>query len=307
MRKLSRYGSTPIICPDGNRKWEVGGTFNPGAVAVDGTIHLLYRAVDGQGTSRLGYARSLDGGTISYRSSSPVLEPSANWEQFGCEDPRITRLNGRFYVTYTAYSHQGTRIALASTENFSNFRKHGIVGPDVNDKDCVLFPVLINGRVALLHRVEGRIQVAFFEGLEALEHPQEYWKGYLRNVEGFEVIKPRYYWETRKIGTGAPPIRTAKGWLVIYHGVSADRVYRAGALLLDLDDPKKVIARTKEPILQPETEFERFGIVPNVIFPTGAVVHGGNLLVYYGGGDRVCCVASAPFDEFLEELAKESP
>jgi len=89
--------------------------------------------------------------------------------------------------------------------------------------------------------------------------------------------------------------------------VSADRVYRAGALLLDLDNPKEVIARTKEPILQPETEFEKLGIVPNVVFPTGAVVHGGNLLVYYGGGDRVCCVASAPFDEFFEELANESP
>ena len=307
MRKLSRCGSNPVITPDTGQGWEVGGTFNPGAVAADGVIHLLYRAVDGQGTSRLGYARSFDGGAISSRSSTPVLEPSAHWEEFGCEDPRITRLNGRFYVTYTAYSQRGPRIALASTEDFTHFKKYGVVGPDRNDKDCVLFPELVNGKVAMLHRVDGKIQVAYFEDLEVLEHARGYWKDYLRKLEEFEVIKPRFYWETRKVGAGPPPIRTPKGWLVIYHGVNAERIYRVGALLLDLDDPKKVIARTREPILQPETEFEKLGVVPNVVFPDGAVVHDGELLVYYGAADRVCCAASVPLDEFLGELEKETP
>lgn len=307
MRKLTRCGSKPIITPEDGKEWEVGGTFNPGAIAADGVIHLLYRAVDRRGTSRLGYARSFDGGDISSRSATPVLEPSAKWEEFGCEDPRITRLNGRIYVTYTAYSQRGPRMALASTEDFSQFKKYGIVGPDRNDKDCVIFPEAINGKIALLHRVEGRIQLAYFESLEALEHSRSYWKDYLRKLDQFEVIGPRFYWETRKVGAGSPPIRTPKGWLVIYHGVSVERVYRVGALLLDLDDPKKVIARTREPILQPETEFEKLGIVPNVVFPAGAVVHEGQLLVYYGGADRVCCTASALLDEFLEELAKEKP
>lgn len=305
MRKLSRCSSKPVITPDDGRGWEVGGTFNPGAVAANGVIHLLYRAVDGHGTSRLGYARSLDGGHMWNRSRTPVLKPSANWEEFGCEDPRITCLNNRFYVTYTAYSHRGPRIALASTQNFSHFKKHGIVGPDLNDKDCVLFPELVDGKIALLHRIGGNIQLAYFESLDALENSHGYWESYLRTLEEFEIIKPRFYWETRKVGAGPPPIRTPKGWLVIYHGVSAERVYRVGAILLDLDNPMKVIARTRDPILQPETEFERVGVVPNVVFPDGAVVHEGELLVYYGGADRVCCAASAPFDEFLEELEKD--
>ena len=307
MRKLSRCGSNPVITPDTGHGWEVGGTFNPGAVAADGVIHLLYRAVDGQGTSRLGYARSVDGGEISSRSSTPVFEPSAKWEEFGCEDPRITQMDGRFYVTYTAYSQRGPRIALASTEDFSNFKKHGIVGPDLNDKDCVLFPEPINGKIALLHRVDGKVQIAYFEDLGTLEHSRAYWDDYLRDLDAVEVIRPRFHWETRKVGAGPPPMKTTKGWLVIYHGVSAERIYRVGAVLLDLDDPKKVIARTRDPILQPETEFERLGVVPNVVFPDGAVVHDGELLVYYGGADRVCCAASAPLDEFLRELEAEKP
>ena len=307
LRKLTRCGGNPVITPDDGRGWEVGGTFNPGAAAADGVIHLLYRAVDGHGTSRLGYARSYDGGGISGRSVAPVLEPSANWEEFGCEDPRITRLNGGFYVTYTAYSQRGPRIALASTEDFSNFKKHGIVGPDVNDKDCVLFPEAIHGKVALLHRLDGKIEIAYFESLEALENSQDYWNSYLRNLEEFEVIRPRFHWEIRKVGAGTPPIKTAEGWLVIYHGVSAERVYRAGALLLDLDNPRRVIARTREPILEPEADFERLGVVPDVVFPNGAVVHQGELFVYYGGADRVCCTASVPFDAFLEELVNEKP
>lgn len=309
MRKLIRCKGNPVITPDNGQGWEAGGTFNPAAVAADGVIHLLYRAVDSRGTSRLGYARSSDGSHIPNRSRSrsPALEPSASWEEFGCEDPRITHLNRRYYVTYTAFSHRGPRIALASTDDFSHFKKYGIVGPDVHDKDCVLFPELINGKIALLHRVEGKIQVAYFETLDALEHSREYWDDYLRKVRNFEVIRPRFYWEKRKVGAGPPPIKTPKGWLLIYHGVSGERVYRAGALLLDLDDAKKVIARTKEPILEPETEFEKLGVVPNVVFPNGAVVHQGELFVYYGGADRVCCVASVALDDFLDELEKENP
>lgn len=307
LRKLTRYNGNPVITPNDGQEWEVGGTFNPGAAAVDGVIHLLYRAVDGRGTSRLGYARSYDGGKVSTRSVTPVLEPSANWEEFGCEDPRITHLNGSFYVTYTAYSQRGPRVALASTEDFSHFNKHGIVGPDVNDKDCVLFPDAINGKIALLHRIDRKIQIAYFESLEALENPRDYWDSYMRSLEEFEVIRPRFHWEKRKVGAGPPPIKTPQGWLVVYHGVSAERVYRVGALLLDLDNPRRVIARAREPILEPEADFERLGAVPDVVFPNGAVVHQGELFVYYGGADRVCCAASVPFDAFLEELVNEKP
>lgn len=306
MPRLTRFSGNPIITPRHGQNWEVDGTFNPGAVDARGAIHLLYRAVDANGISRLGYARALSATQISFRSSDPVLEPSADWEEFGCEDPRITSLDGTFYVTYTAFSRRGPRIALASTKDFSHFDKYGLVGPDRNDKDCVMFPERINGRIAILHRLESRVQIAYFESLEALGNSQEFWNGYVKHFDDYEIMKPKFPWEKRKVGIGPPPIKTERGWLVIYHGVSVERIYRAGAILLDLDDPAKVVARTREPILEPEMEFEKRGVVPNVVFPDGAIIQNGTLLTYYGGADKVCCVARAPIEEFLDELERQA-
>jgi len=295
-----------VIAPRRDVDWENIGTFNPGAIAHDGFIHLLYRAVDGRGISRLGYARTVDGRMIESRSSEPVMVSSGDWEEFGCEDPRITRLDGTFYVTYTSYSRRGPRLALASTSDFVSFEKYGLVGPDRDDKDCVIFPERIDGRVAILHRLGSNVQIAYFDSIESFTKSQTFWSEYLTHVDDYEILRSRFPWEEKKVGIGSPPVRTERGWLLIYHGVSLDRVYRAGALLLDLDDPKKVIARTSTPILEPEAEFEKQGFVPNVVFPDGAVVKDGELLTYYGGADRVCCVASAPLDEFLDELEKEN-
>ena len=304
MLKLNRAEKEPIITPREGREWEAGGTFNPGAVVHGGGIHLLYRAVQANNISRLGYCQTLNGTEIDIRSSEPVLAPSAEWEEFGCEDPRITNFDGIFYITYTAYSRLGPRIALASTKDFLNFEKHGLVGPDCNDKDWVIFPERIDGRIAVLHRLESKVQIAYFENFESMRDPYGFWKEYLEHLNDYEVMRAKFPWETRKIGVGPPPIRTDLGWLVIYHGVSIENIYRAGAALLDLDDPSKVLARTEEPILEPEMDFEKHGVVPNVVFPDGAVVRERDLMVYYGGADKVSCVASAPFDEFLGELTK---
>jgi beta-1,2-mannobiose phosphorylase / 1,2-beta-oligomannan phosphorylase len=303
---LTRLPRNPIIFPRRGRKWEEGGTFNPGAIGVGSTVHVLYRAVDRGKVSRLGYVRTSNSARISFRSSKPVLEPSADWEEYGCEDPRITALEGTFYVTYTAFSKRGPRIALASTKDFSHFEKHGLVGPDRNDKDWVLFPARINGKIAMLHRLRSKVQIAYFESVEELENSQKFWIEYVKHFRDYEVIGPKFSWEKRKVGVGPPPIRTEQGWLVIYHGVSAERIYRAGAVLLDLDDPTKILARTKEPILEPKMKFEKRGVVPNVVFPDGAVILDGKLLVYYGGADKVCCVASAPVDEFLDKLERRT-
>jgi len=302
---LERFPENPIITPRHGKNWEINGTFNPGTVDAHGAIHILYRAVDAKWISRLAYARSEDGRTISFRSSEPILEPSADWEELGCEDPRITAFDDRFYLTYTAFSRRGPRIALASTSDFSTFEKLGVVGPDRSDKDCVLFPERIGGRVAMLHRLASRVQVAYFGEIEDMTNSQGFWRKYEGDFHEYEVMRPKFTWESKKIGIGPPPIRTERGWLVIYHGVSADDVYSAGAALLDLEEPTKVLARTSQPILQPQMAFERQGFVPNVVFPEGAVVRDGKLLVYYGGADKVCCAAKAPFDEFLYELEKQ--
>jgi predicted GH43/DUF377 family glycosyl hydrolase len=302
--KLTKFEKNPIIAPRQGREWEVNGTFNPGAMINNGAIHLLYRAVGINMISRLGYARTRNGMEMDRRSSDPVLSPSAEWEEFGCEDPRITNFDGTFYITYTAYSRRGPRIALASTKNFMNFEKYGVVGPDFNDKDCVIFPERIDGKIAILHRLESRVQIAYFESFKSLADSKEYWNMYVKHFDDYEVMRSEFPWETRKVGIGPPPIKTDLGWFVIYHGVSIEYIYRAGAVLLDLDDPTKVLARTKAPILEPETEFEKHGVVPNVVFPDGAIIRNGKLMVYYGGADKVCCIASAPFDEFINELNK---
>jgi predicted GH43/DUF377 family glycosyl hydrolase len=296
----------PIIFPRQGTDWEVDGTFNPGAVAAGRVVHLLYRAVDANRISRLGYARSLNGVDFNYRPENPVLEATAAWEEFGCEDPRLTPLDGTYYVTYTAYSRRGARIALASTKDFSRFEKYGLVGPDRHDKDCALFPEEINGRIAMLHRLGSTIQIAYFESLDAIKHSQKFWSEYVTHYQDFEIMRPKFSWDEWKIGMGPTPVRTDRGWLVIYHGVSSERIYRVGAVLLDLEDPANVIGRTSEPILEPETEFEKRGIVPNVVFPTGAVLWDGDLLIYYGGADKVCCGARVAIDELLDELEKNA-
>jgi predicted GH43/DUF377 family glycosyl hydrolase len=306
--KLTKYERNPIIAPRSNIGWEQNGTFNPGTAVEGEKIHVLYRAVDAKRISRLGYAQTLDGKNVEHRSDEPVMTPSADWEMFGCEDPRITKIDGdgTFYVTYTAFSRRGPRIALAATKDFKHFEKYGLVGPDLDDKDFVIFPEKINGKIAILHRLKMRVQLAYFDSIESLAKSQDYWSSYVTHLKDYEVLRSRFSWEKKKVGIGPPPIKTERGWLVIYHGVSADRVYRAGALLLDLNDPKKVVARTKNPILEPEHEFEKKGVVPNVVFPDGAIVRDGELMTHYGGADTVCCVASVQLDSFLDYLEKSS-
>lgn len=302
--RLVRSPNNPIIEPRSEIAWENMSTFNPGAVSSGDIIHILYRAVDEKRVSSLGYATTRDGERIVSRSSEPALSPVDTWEELGCEDPRITALDGKFYVFYTAYSRRGPRIALASTSDFRTFERYGLVGPDYTDKDAALFPRLIHGKFAVVHRIEPNIEVAFFDSIKQMEKVSQnpYSKNYLKRIEASTIMKPKWKWEERKVGIGPPPIRTDAGWIVIYHAVDSNTVYRAGAALLDLENPRRVIARTPEPILEPEEDYEKVGVVPNVVFPEGAVVIKDELKVFYGGADKVCCLASVPMKLLIEAL-----
>jgi len=322
--ELKRYERNPILALSSDQAWESGAVFNCGAVdAEDGLIYLLYRAIpkgytrssDGKGydnyVSSIGCATSEDGIHFT-RFENPVVQPADEYDRYGCEDPRVTRLEieGRvlYLITYTAlsapaFSGLGDRVGLVSTEDFRTFRKHGVVIPDYQDKDAVIFPQLVKGRVAMLHRVTPNIQIAYFDDWEQLTNPGEgFWSQYNASLEKFIIMRPKYEWEMSKIGAGPPPIRTDAGWLLIYHGVDEGHVYRAGAALLDLEDPTRVIACSPRPILEPLEEYERVGDVPNVVFPVGAVVRGGMLYIYYGGADKCCCLATVALDEFLDYL-----
>jgi len=302
--KLVRSRKNPIIQPRPGLSWESKSTTNPGVVKSGEVIHILYRAVDESNTSSLGYATTNDGETLLDRPMEPAFSPTDLWEEYGCEDPRITSFEGTFYIFYTAYSRRGPRIAAASTSDFRSYVRYGIVGPDHDDKDCALFPERIGGELAAAHRIEPNIELAFFDRIKKLDrfprNPNS--EKYLTRIEANVIMKPERCWEAQKVGIGPPPIRTDAGWLVIYHGVDSNTVYRAGAALLDLENPCRVIARTPEPILEPEEDYERIGVVPNVVFPEGAIVMNDELRVFYGAADRVCCVASVPMKLLMESL-----
>jgi predicted GH43/DUF377 family glycosyl hydrolase len=307
--RLTRAKENPIIIPDPKHSWESKATFNPGAIYLNGKVHLIYRAMSEDNTSVLGYATSQDGVRIDYRSPQPIYLPRELFEQkltpgnSGCEDPRLTKIEDKIYMTYTAFDGKNLpRVALTSIkeEDFLeqkwNFTKPVLISPpDIDDKDACVFPEKINGKYFIIHRSGNDIDSAFSP---TLNFDGQTW------IEEYRWISPRTgMWDSRKIGIAAPPIKTKKGWVLFYHGVSEeDGFYRVGALLLDLADPKKIIARSDEPILEPETNYEKEGQMPNVVFPCGAVLFEENFFLYYGGADKVVGVATISQEKLLKNL-----
>ncbi len=328
---LFRRASAPVISPSPDVAWASGATFNPGAdLGPDGTLRLLVRGVPagysrvetpegatGEGTflyegyvSHLGLAtRQLDG-TFAL-APEPLLSPDTDVDRYGVEDARVTRLNGTTYLTYTVLSEPahaadlGVGIGLATTD-WRTVERFGRIGPPVRDKDAALFPRLVGGKVAMLHRIVPDVQIALFEDEDQLRAPGDaFWERHLATLDEHVVLRPEAPWEGKKVGAGPPPIWTEEGWLLIYHAADADHVYRAGLALLDLDDPRRVIARTRRPAFEPCLAWEVEGDVPNVVFPQGAVVEDGTLSLYYGAADTHIGHATAPMDDVLALLHEE--
>lgn len=312
---LKKFSQNPIIQPDRSHSWETKATFNTSAIFLEQNVHLLYRAMSDDNTSVLGYARSRDGFLINYRSPHPAYVPREEFEKkmvsggnSGCEDPRITKIGNRLYVCYTAYNGKDVpRVALSSlsVKNFLKQKWHWtapvlISPPGIDDKDAALFPKKINGHYVILHRIGLSIWIDF---VDDLKFNGTTWIG------GNILMNPRQgERDSRKIGIAGPPIETKYGWLLIYHGISkkGDHHYHLRAALLDLKDPRRVIARTKDPILEPEMSYEHEGLVPHVVFSCGQIVKNDTLFVYYGGADKVICVATGKLSDILKQLLWES-
>jgi predicted GH43/DUF377 family glycosyl hydrolase len=302
MFKLQRIGNA-VLEPIKENAWESQAVFNPAAIRAGEHVLMIYRAVEGDNYSTLGYAKLDRRGNLLERWPAPILRREAPHEKRGVEDPRLAKFDGRYYLIYVAYDGFTVRVCLASTVDFKIVEKHGIIIPEVWDKDAMFFPELVQGKLILMHRIEPNIQLAFFNDMAHLLNPEkDYWQKHLAELDKYTAMRPQYWWEARKIGGGAPPIPTKEGWLVIYHGVDDKLVYRAGAALLDYDNPLRVIARFPDPILEPERHFEKIGDVPNVVFPTGTAIFDDELLVYYGGADKAIGMATASLEELLYEL-----
>lgn len=319
--QLQKHVSNPIIVPNEENDWEAFTTLNPAALQAGGKVHILYRAQGYDYVSSVGYARSSDGISIEHRSEKPVYAPHEGFEtnvtgdanpEFisaggygGCEDPRVTQIEDRVYMTYVAFDGWSPpRLALTSihindflAERW-NWEKPVLISrPGIVDKSGCLLPEKINGKYVIFHRVFPNIQIDFVDDLN--------FDGKTNFLKGEHEIKIREnMWDSRKIGAGAPPLKTKDGWLLIYYGVDDrdDSKYLVGAMLLDLKDPTKVLYRTDHPIIEPVEHYENIGFKPGIVYPCGAIIKNGQLLVYYGGADQHVCVAGATLDEFLDKL-----
>jgi predicted GH43/DUF377 family glycosyl hydrolase len=266
---------------------------DPRTVTVDGRTWLT-------SLSHLRIARSRDG--IHFEvERTPALVPATPYESFGVEDPRITRLDGTYWINYTAVSPLGIATALASTTDFRTFRRHGIIFPP-NNRDVTIFPDLIDGQYVALHRPMP----------EGIGHPAM-WAASSADLISWGdhrlVATAREGgWDDAKIGGGAVPWRVRAGgrdaWLAVYHGVTRSPLtYSLGALLLDGRDPSRVLARSREPILSPETPYEREGFFGGVVFTCGLIAGGDRVRIYYGAADGVTAVADLSLDEIIAGLA----
>jgi predicted GH43/DUF377 family glycosyl hydrolase len=315
---LERYYDNPILAPNEKNWWESKSVFNCASLYDGKKVHLLYRAVGEYKDyiSRIGYASSSDGFKFT-RNNDMATKPVEAYERYGIEDPRLFQLESRAYITYVVPSNYVREFptvstALATTEDYREFKRLGLITSRLHDdKDVVYFSSKMAPTSGDLKSSNGQYGKCYF----SLHRPSSWigesygvdkpsiWLAESFNLTNFQrysiLLKPEQDWEAAKVGAGPPPIRTKRGWLVIYHGVSKSKVYRAGAAVLDLNEPNIILGRSKRPILEPEKEYETSGDVNNVVFPSGASVIDGKLFLYYGGADRVCCLATAILDSLV--------
>jgi predicted GH43/DUF377 family glycosyl hydrolase len=309
MLRLQRAQENPIIQPVKEHAWESKATFNPAAIYLGGKVHIIYRAMSEDNTSVFGYATSEDGIRIDYRSQEPIYVPREEFEQklipggnSGCEDPRLTKIGNKLYMFYTAYNgRENPRVAVTSIpvtkflgQKWEWARPVVITPPEIDNKDAFLFPQEAAGKYICVHRFGNGIDYDFSYSLD--------FKGNVWLDEHRWIEPRRGWWDSEKVGAAGPPVKTREGWVMLYHGVSENTVYRVGAVLLDLKNPTRVLARLVYPILEPKTPYEQGGQVPNVVFPCGNVILGDTLYVYYGGGDSVVGVATVNLRELLAAL-----
>ncbi len=305
---FKRYNQNPVLAPRPEFSWEAKATFNPAVMYEGGKFHILYRALSNDDTSVWGYATSQDGVHIDERLVEPIYRPKEIFEQklkkgnSGCEDPRITKLGDRFYVFYTAYDGITPRVAFTSilVSDFMNrwwnwTRAKVISSPNIADKNACLLPALVNGKYIVYHRIKNEIYV---DAIDDLSFTIDRWL-----LNKLLLIEPKYG-KMLKVGISAPPISTKYGWLLFYHWVisyEGSVLYKMGVALLDLDNPMRVLNKDVL-LLEPEMDYEKIGVVPNVVFPCGAVLLNEEIYLYYGGADKVVAVAKMDLKQILTKL-----
>lgn len=319
MIQIERSSHNPIVSPNKKNFWEADATFNGSVVKKDRKYHMLFRALSpvqnhagvDMPVSTIGHTTSTDGVRFS-KKHDLFIKPEHEWEKFGCEDPRITPIDDMFVIFYTALSAypfgpSSIKLGVALTKDFKTIlEKHPVT--TFNSKAMALFPEKINGKYAAVltphtDTPPSKIAIATFEKLSDL-WSEKFWNDWHGNLEKHTLPLQRAVFD--QIEVGAQPIKTKKGWLLLYAYIKdlpfPHRVFGIEAVLLDLKNPKKIIAKTSDPIMVPEAEYELNGMIPNIIFPSGAILRGKTIYLYYGAADTTCCVAKMDLDDVLAEL-----
>ena len=308
-----RFPNNPILLPEknGTNNWQAKAVFNPAAIDMGGKVRILYRAMSDDNTSTVGYAESADGINIDVRHPEPIYVPREAFEMklvaggnSGCEDPRIMKIGERIYMTYTAYNGVQTPAVAITSIAVKDFQKKKwvwakpyLISPlEVDDKDSCILTEKVGGQYMVFHRIGITICADF---LNTLDFENE------KINKCIEIMKPRTgMWDGKKIGIAAPPIKTKKGWVLFYHGISERGTYRLGVALLSLKDPTEVISRCTDAILSPDMDYERNGQIGNVVFPCGVVLRKDTVYIYYGGADSVVGGATVSMKKILNVLCK---
>jgi predicted GH43/DUF377 family glycosyl hydrolase len=328
MFSVFRSPNNPFIAPTRSRSFEAIGAFNPSVVSDSSGMHVFYRAMaepdelrtPGRGFSTIGYATSCDGGA-TFISRKQLFSTTETWEAYGCEDPRATFFEGKWYVFYTAlggypFGPDNIRTAVAIGDAPDNYTEKHLMAP-FNAKAATLFPERINGEAVLLitahtdfteDHPRPTIGIARSKNIADFWNP-EFWIEWHAHLEDHAFPDVRRA-DSEHMEIGAAPLLTDKGWLLVYSHIQKyydehNRIFGIEALLLDREDPRKILMKTEFPFLVPEESYERYGIVSNVVFPSGALVEGDKLQVFYGGADTVCATAQLSLSHLLSSMDPE--
>ena len=318
---VKRSAHNPILAPDVENHWESTAVFNGCPVKKGLGVDIVYRAVSEKknvgghqiNLSVIGHATSSNG--IKFKKRRELILPEEDWEIFGCEDPRITKLDGKYYIFYTAlsgypFSKENIKVGLAISKNLKKIDEKHLITP-FNAKAMSLFPEKINGKLTAVLTIDtdnppSKICIVQFEK-ESDMWSEKYWRKIYQNIDKYTINLTRGTDDHVEIG--APPVKTKDGWLFVYSHVynyfSEEKVFGVEAFLTDLNEPTKIIKRTTEAFLTPETNYELHGQVDNIVFPSGAMVMGDKLRIYYGGADTVCACADLKLDLLLGAIDKD--
>ncbi|GBE30515.1 MAG TPA: pesticidal protein Cry7Aa [Bacteroidetes bacterium] len=334
-----------LFMEPGEGLWERRAVLNPSMIEEPDGYHMHYRAVNPDWLSTVGHAviqYKGDTPVVAHRAPNPIYEPRYEWDKFGVEDPRVIKFEGKYWMFHTAFDGFNATTALAHGNSPTNWEDAFRIGPLFTNEDAInlikdkpslrkyadywalddpkqllwekdfcIFPRRINGKIAAIHRLRPDMQLVYTDSMEQLGD-QEFWEDYIRNMDKYVLLERDFPWQSSHMGLGPAPIETPEGWLLIIHGVNVGdekygvRSYRAGAALLDLEDPSIVIGHSPEPLFEPVEEWELKGDVDNVVFPEGVVLRDGRLDMFYGGADRVIGVVSVMLDSLLDYLKTDA-